>query len=664
MSRGPGPLAAAPLWWTPAMMALFVVSLLWKLYCLRRLLLSPLFGYLTADSEAYWTWAQILVRNGWMGHNPFFLGPLYPYLLALLMPTTTVSYVAPLVVQCVLGAATVVLVAGAARFLCAPRFAIVSGLLAAGYSMATFMDLSILSESVLWSMGALFLYLQLRAVSLGPTRAFPAVSGLLIGLMSLARPSFMFLLAPTVVSVASSRGLRGALRGSAIALACAILVCTPVLVRHLVLGHGWILNTYSLGFNAYVGNGPNSTGTYTLIPDAANDELTAAGMEGGADGDGRVYILRKEGVWVSPSASSAWWLERTWAQASAHPLRALRLLTWKGLVGLNHVEASQLDSIDVHERIEGPLGLPWLGSFGVVGVLGLFGLYGMRHSARGHVLLAHAIAVWAPLVLFFVTDRYRHHLALPLLVACGPAIEVLWGHVRSPGTRDPGRVAAFLALLAAGVVVWLPLIRYQRQQIEFAVHQSLGEALLRKGNFVAGESELQQCIAPSMLAQLPLHESTTVRLAVAGVMSSLADSYVERGSPAQGEQVLRSAVELAPEDRELRRNHAMLLAMTGRSREAGAELDTLGAARTLLLNDLLEAARKAVSRSSWTAAEQALRAALDVDSASEAANVVLLRLLRSQGRAPEADALVGRMRSRGVPEAVIARESGPSAESR
>jgi Flp pilus assembly protein TadD len=151
-------------------------------------------------------------------------------------------------------------------------------------------------------------------------------------------------------------------------------------------------------------------------------------------------------------------------------------------------------------------------------------------------------------------------------------------------------------------------------------------------------------------------------MAVAGAMSSLADSYVERGSPAQGELALRSAVELAPEDRELRRNHAMLLAMTGRSREAEAELEVLGAPRTLLLNDLLEAARKAVTRSSWTAAEQALRAAIDVDSTSEAANVVLLRLLRSQGRAPEAEALIARMRTRGVSPAVIARESGPPAE--
>ncbi|HXJ70800.1 MAG TPA: glycosyltransferase family 39 protein, partial [Verrucomicrobiae bacterium] len=200
-------------------MALFVVSLAWKLYCLHRLLASPLYGSLTADSEAYWTWAQVLVRNGWVGKNPFFLGPLYPYLLAVLEPTATASYVAPLIVQCVLGAATVVLIGEAARSVCAPRFAFGSSVLASGYAMATFMDLSVLSESLLWFLGAGFLCLQLRAVSKGPGRAFPAVSGLLTGIMSLARPSFMFLLAPTVVSVAASRGTRGALRAFAIALA-------------------------------------------------------------------------------------------------------------------------------------------------------------------------------------------------------------------------------------------------------------------------------------------------------------------------------------------------------------------------------------------------------------------------------------------------------------
>ncbi|HXJ70419.1 MAG TPA: hypothetical protein VNM39_16060, partial [Verrucomicrobiae bacterium] len=59
---------------------------------------------------------------------------------------------------------------------------------------------------------------------------------------------------------------------------------------------------------------------------------------------------------------------------------------------------------------------------------------------------------------------------------------------------------------------------------------------------------------------------------------------------------------------------------------------------------------------------QALRAAIDVDSTSEVANVVLLRLLRSQGRVPEAETLIARMRMRGVSPAVIARESGPTAE--
>ena len=112
----------APTWWPAALIALFVLSLAWKLFCLRRLMGSPLFGQLSADSEAYWVWAQIVVRDGWLGHNAFFLGPLYPYLLSLLKPTADSSYVAPLVLQCVLGAATSVLIASACRVVCAPRF--------------------------------------------------------------------------------------------------------------------------------------------------------------------------------------------------------------------------------------------------------------------------------------------------------------------------------------------------------------------------------------------------------------------------------------------------------------------------------------------------------------------------------------------------------------
>ena len=59
----------------------------------------------------------------------------------------------------------------------------------------------------------------------------------------------------------------------------------------------------------------------------------------------------------------------------------------------------------------------------------------------------------------------------------------------------------------------------------------------------------------------------------------------------------------------------------------------------------------------WSRAELSLHAAIDVDSTFEAANVVLLRLLRAQGREAEARALVPRLHARGIRAEVIERET-------
>jgi len=649
-------LLAAPSWWTGGLIGLFAVSLGWKLFCLNRLQSSPLYGDFSADSKIYWSWAQILIQDGWVGRSPFFLGPLYPYLLALLRPSPG-SYWAPLMVQCVLGSVAVVLVARAARLVCAPRYSIIAGALTAGYAMATFMDLSILSESVLWFLAATFLYLQLSATRRMP-RFFHVTSGLLIGLMSLGRPSCFLLTAPHLVSAISGRGMRRGLQGAAIASACALGVCLPVLMRHVSLGHGWILTTYSFGYNVYIGNGPHATGAYvSLIDDAGVDESATGATEGGVDGDGRAYIYRKYGLKLSPLESSAYWLQQTSAQLSASPARVIRLLVWKSALSLNHAEVYQLDNIHVHERIDGPLGLMAIGEFGWIGALGLFGLVIARRTTQGRVLIAHALAMWAPMVIFFVTDRYRYHLVLPLLVACGPALELAWGLLRLRTGFTVQLAPALLTLVATAAVVWLPLVQFDRQQIEFEVHHKLGDAFLSKGDYAQAEVELQKCLEPGTLSGVPLRRSSAARSAVSSVLHSLGTSYASRGLYLQSERALRLAVSYSPGVRNLRRDHAVVLAMSGMHDKALAELDTLKAPAGLLERELLRVAERAVRAESWGPAEQALRAAIVVDSTSEAANVILLRILHAQGRDGEADLLLRRLSGRLIPAEVIRRET-------
>src|SRR5262249_48731241 len=141
-----------------------------------------------------------------------------------------------------------------------------------------------------------------------------------------------------------------------------------------------------------------------------------------------------------------------------------------------------------------------------------------------------------------------------------------------------------------------------------------------------------------------------------------AEISAELGDYAAGEQALRQALALTPADRSVRCDHALLLALSDRPRAAQAECDTLGFSPSVLGRDLVVVAERAVRLNDWDRAEHALGARIGVDSTGEAANVVLLRMLRTRGREAEARQLCARMPGRGIPAAVLARERpGPDA---
>ena len=100
--------------------ALFVLALGWRLLYLARLSGTPLAESLTADSRAYWDWAAFLMRHGPVGKHPFFLAPLYPYVLWPIRAALGDHILPLLVIQAIGGATAVVLLADAARRLTRP----------------------------------------------------------------------------------------------------------------------------------------------------------------------------------------------------------------------------------------------------------------------------------------------------------------------------------------------------------------------------------------------------------------------------------------------------------------------------------------------------------------------------------------------------------------
>src|SRR6185369_4669401 len=94
--------------------ACFALAWGWRFFYLRRLASTPLADVLNADADIYWSWAS-LMRQGLAGTHAYFLGPLYPHVLAALRALVGDRIPAVLQIQAVGGAAAVALLADAAR---------------------------------------------------------------------------------------------------------------------------------------------------------------------------------------------------------------------------------------------------------------------------------------------------------------------------------------------------------------------------------------------------------------------------------------------------------------------------------------------------------------------------------------------------------------------
>ncbi len=189
--------------WRAVLALLFVLALGWRLFALSRLAGSPLLGNLEADSEIYWRWAGSIHASGWIGHNPFFLSPLYAYALALVRSLTGDSVIAVLRVQAVLGASAVVLLADASRRLTTSAWGLVIGLAASFYAIGTFFDLLILSESLLYFLEALLVWMVVAWPWRERWLSGSALVGCLIGLLAQGRPTAPVLLLAFAMLLAS-----------------------------------------------------------------------------------------------------------------------------------------------------------------------------------------------------------------------------------------------------------------------------------------------------------------------------------------------------------------------------------------------------------------------------------------------------------------------------
>jgi 4-amino-4-deoxy-L-arabinose transferase-like glycosyltransferase len=427
-------------------LGLFLAALLLRLVHLATIRDSPFFSVLYIDPRWYDEWAQRIAAGDLIGERPFFLDPLYAYVLAAIYAVFGHHYEAVVAFQSVLGALVPPLVLLAARPWFDAVTARLAGVIAVIYLPAIFFGGILMKPALSSFLVALALGLLSRALAGGGPAPWLG-AGVVTGLACLARGNLILLLPFAGVWLLVRAGwAKAALYTSGVVLVLAL----PAMHNFAVSGE-LILSTSNAGANFYIGNNPtNPSGEYQELPfvnpnpkweqrDFAREAERRAGRPLG-DREISALWFREAGRFIREQPAA-------WLAVMARKVRAF----W----GAYEIP----DSLDyyLYRETAPVLRLPIPG-FGLLAPLGLLGaVLAWRRPGWPRLVVALVVLYALSIIAFFVFSRFRM-VIVPALYVLGAhaAVDLVrrWRAARAPEAGRPVLVAAvwpsllFLALFA------------------------------------------------------------------------------------------------------------------------------------------------------------------------------------------------------------------------
>ena len=431
------------------------------------------------DTAYYVTLAGRIASEGVLAPIGAFVSPLYVYFLAATFAAGG-SLPAARLIQIALGAAAVVLLSATARHWFGERAALVSACLAILTGVFTFNEVLILQSALDPFLVSCALYTLTRTIS-GASGAWGAWgawgAGVSLGLLALNRPNaLVYAVVAVAFVVVSEWRVRRIKHGVAVAAGLLIVLAGNSARIYAVSGDAVLIASHG-GLNFYIGNHDHADGTYTPVPGITPSIA-------GQAGDATRVAESSTGRRLTPGEVSSYFVRQAFAWMTAHPADAFKLWVRKIGILLNRVDVPLNYSYAFYAREPGSVLRvlavgPWL-----LLPLGLVGLFwpSLRTARRGYWGWAMFVPVYgAAVVLFFVTDRYRMPLFVPLCVTAGAMLVRCFDLIRARQFAALVRPAVAVALTAPVVFLNLGLDNgiggEQTRQAVWLVEQgSFGEA--------------------------------------------------------------------------------------------------------------------------------------------------------------------------------------------
>lgn len=362
---------------------------------------SPFFETPFGDPEYHDKWALRVAGGDWLGDKVFFRAPLYPYLLGLTYRIFGHNFLAPRILQAMLGAISCLLIYFVGKGVFDWRVGMLSGGIASIYGPFIYFEGELLITSLIVFLDLSLILLLLKARNLSVWLC----AGVVLGLSAIARPTILIFL-PFLLLWMWLRH-RGHFRRYAPAvLGGVVLFVAPVAFRNYLVGKDLVLVASQGGVNFYLGNNPQADGASAIFPGI------------GDDWDEVSFAQKDVGRSLKPSEVSRYYYLKGMEFLKEKPGSFLKLLAKKVYLFLNGYEISNNQYIyrfgDYSPllrvllfRVGETRLLRFALPFGIICPLGISGLLLSMRNRRASLVRFFLFSYTASVIGFFVCSRYR-----------------------------------------------------------------------------------------------------------------------------------------------------------------------------------------------------------------------------------------------------------------
>ncbi|HNR34655.1 MAG TPA: tetratricopeptide repeat protein, partial [Candidatus Hydrogenedentes bacterium] len=593
---------------------ILLIGLLLRAWYLSEIVHAPDFAAPQQDADVQDYHARAMATGDWTvrpGENdpeirttPYFRPPGYPYYLSVIYSLTGGSYMAPRIVQLILGLASIVLIYLLARGVFGPLAALSAAFLQSIYWGFIYWEGELNDPALFVFLGLLLMHmLRLWRLKMTFMRAFAA--GILVGAYALMRPNILLFgpfIAAWMLWVAWRRKNWKRMIPAWIALALApFLMIAPVTIRnYLVSGEFVPISTY-FGENFLIGNGEDSDGITPWTPYLQE-------LEGTGRWSVWVYVNVVKGLGkqlgrpdLGHAEASSYFFRKGLDYAKAHKMRTLKLAIKKAVLFWSPLEITcnkvVQDEKDFYRPLKYLPGFSLLtGLFaGGCGLLAL-GLFRRRSTpwpdgAGDMIVLALAfVAVYyLSFIPFFVNGRARVPIT-PFLIFFGSyAVSCVLRAAADRAYVRSAFVVSVLAILCALVnIQYIPYVpdhaRWHYQRADSFLRQNRVSEALDEGRKLldlgTGMPYMHHRLAEGFaqknrFEEAEEHYRATLKLQpeFQNLHYMLANVLVKLRKMDEAMAAYREAIRLNPNDARAHHELGALLANAGQTDEAMAHFE-------------------------------------------------------------------------------------------